>query len=293
MLGCLVLITYVSAMSWISSSPASTAMSFLRTVRQGSIAEAAEMFGDNSCRCPPRGGWIALLKYEYGEEPSLAFLVGHPFEVGRARVMHVKDSTPYVLPWEVPESAFVDVPLSFNASSYSPLFLPLKLAYGQDMTLAQFQAALRDLRKDDWKGFSLRLRPSLAAGVVPPPAVLKEQHAPPEKSGEGTPEASRAAELAKELFGEQAAQFLTPRDAASVTLPGGASLSAAQVESQLPRLTTCTLRLRMERRSQFKPWRVAKLSFLDAQVQRPGQPPVTLLTPEEAPVRAAQRGERF
>ncbi|HEY9868900.1 MAG TPA: hypothetical protein V6D08_07020, partial [Candidatus Obscuribacterales bacterium] len=236
MLGCLALITYVSAASWISSSPAPAAMSFLRTIRQGAVAEAAEMFGDNSCRCPPRGGWIALLKYEYGEEPSLAFLVGHPFEIGRPRIMPVKDNTPYVLPWEVPESAFVDVPLSFDAGSYSPLFLPLKLAYGQDMTLGQFQEALQDLRKDDWKGFSLRLRPSLAAGVVPPPPAVAEHKGPaPDKTGDDKAEASRTAELAKELFGAQAAQFLTPRDAASVTLPGGGRLSAEQVESRLPR----------------------------------------------------------
>lgn len=294
MLGCLTLITYLSAMSWISSSPAPTAMSFLRTIRQGAVAEAAEMFGDNSCRCPPRGGWVALLKYEYGEEPSLAFLVGHQFEIGRARIMPVKDDTPFVLPWEAPESAFVDVPLRFVASSYSPLFLPLKLAYGQDMTLTQFREALQDLRKDDWKGFSLRLRPSIAAGVVPPPPVLAEEQGPAaDKTADGKAESSRTAELAKELFGAQAAQFLTPRDAASVMLPDGTRLSAGEVESQLPRLRACTLRLRMERRGQFKPWRVAKLSFLDAQVQRPGQPPVTLLTPEEVPVKAAQGGERF
>jgi len=256
-------------------------MTFLRAVRNANLDEAVEMLGDNACRCPPQGGWVALLKYELGHEPSLAFLVGHRFDIGRARTMWVKDDTPYILPWEVPESTYVDVPLTFDPAVYSPYFVPLHLAYGQDLTVAQFQAALANLRKDDWKAFSLRLRPSLAPGTVPPPAG-EQARAEAAKSASlpaGKTAGAKGAELAAGLLGKQAL-YLVPRDCASVILPDGKKLPLAQVEAQLPRLRSCTLRLRVERRGQFKPWRVSKLKFLDAIAQTDGQPPTTLLTPE-------------
>jgi len=263
-------------------------MTFLRAVKAGNLDEAVDMLGDNACRCPPQGGWVALLKYELGHEPSLAFLVGHPFDIGRARTTWVADNTPYILPWEVPESTFVDVPLTFEPAGYSPYFLPLHLAYGQDLTVAQFQAALANLRKDDWKAFSLRLRPSLAAGTVPPPPS-EQARAAEAKSGQ-PPAAKNAntkgADLAAELLGKQAL-YLVPRDCGSVVSPDGKKLPLAQVEAQIPRLRACTLRLRAERRGQFKPWRVSKLKFLDAIVQVDGQQPTTLLTPEDTSIKSA------
>jgi hypothetical protein len=263
-------------------------MTLLRTLKAGNLEEATDMLGDNACRCPPEGGWVALLKYEHGHEPSLAFLVGHPFDIGRARTMWVKDNTPSILPWEVPESTFVDVPLTFAPASYSPYFLPLHLAYGQTMTIEQFQAALNNLRKDGWKAFSLRLRPSLQAGTVPPPPAEKERSdkAKSDKAPAGNPDGSKGADLARELLGKQAL-FLVPRDAGSVVSPAGEKLPIAQVEAQLPQLRSCTLRLRVERRGQFKPWRVSKLKFLDAVVQVDGQPPITLLTPEDTSIKNA------
>ena len=272
--GCLALVIYVCVSNLISSSPEATAYTCLRIIKSGDVDEAATMFGDNSCRCPPRGGWASMLKYEWGQDPNLAFLVGHPFTIGSPRVTWIKDDTPYIWPWEAPESAYVDFPLGFAADSYRPYFLPLDMAYGHPMTRAALDAWLDDPKSDDWKGFSSRLRAGLDKGVVPP-----EPDKQASKGGDKPPAEGKG--LLEELLGPSATRYVIPRDAAPVLTPAGGSQPAEKLAGSLPRLTSVTLRLNVQRLGQLKPWRVAKLKYMDAVVETAGKGPVTLLNPKQ------------
>ncbi|MFX5252882.1 hypothetical protein ABTD06_19220, partial [Acinetobacter baumannii] len=63
-------------------------------------------------------------------------MLGHPFEAGAPNATPVNNKREALLPWQVPEDFLVDFPIKFDAQSYEPYFLPLKMAYGKDMTQA-------------------------------------------------------------------------------------------------------------------------------------------------------------
>ncbi len=296
--------------SWPSVKPQCAALSFLEAIKQADILQAETFFGDNTCHCPPKGGYGSLLKYESGHEPNLAFLVGHPFQAGKPTIKMLKDSAAYLLPWDAPESTEVAVPLFFNSNQYRPYFLPLKLAYGQTMTVAEFERALQDLRTDSWKGFSLRLRASLQPGTIkstvpaegdgglhqtegdvtarqgPRGAVRSRAYLRPEEAvSEGSEGRAAGTDLdwsaadgglIKELL--QAQMFLVPKDAGRVIQASGQQLSLKQIEAQLPRLASVTVALNLQRRGRFRPWRIATFKLLNAVVLNNKEVPVELKT---------------
>src|SRR3990167_5878243 len=92
LLTCFGLIVCWLLSSWPDLEPQCAALSFLEVVKQGDIKQAETFFGDNTCHCPPKGGWGSLLKYESGHEPNFAFLVGHPFHAGPPKTRTLKDS---------------------------------------------------------------------------------------------------------------------------------------------------------------------------------------------------------
>ncbi|MBI4532415.1 MAG: hypothetical protein HY711_00590, partial [Candidatus Melainabacteria bacterium] len=269
--------------SWPSVKPQCAALSFLEAIKQADLFQAETFFGDNTCHCPPKGGYGSLLKYESGHEPNLAFLVGHPFHAGKPTIKMLKDSAAYLLPWDAPESTEVAVPLFFNSNQYRPYFLPLKLAYGQTMTVAEFERALQDLRTDSWKGFSLRLRASLQPGTIKAAVPdegdggLHQTEGEVQRANEWRGALGRRAYLRpeeprddgdggliKELL--QAAMFLVPKDAGRVIQASGQQLSLKQIEAQLPRLASITVVLNLQRRGRFRPWRIATFKLLNAVV---------------------------
>ena len=74
---------------------------------------------------------------------------------------HLKNNVAAAIPWQKTEDTQVDLPLTFQAVTYQPLFLPLAMAYGQKMKESEFNEFLKDPDNGAWKGLTLRLRPGL------------------------------------------------------------------------------------------------------------------------------------
>ncbi|MBP7861696.1 hypothetical protein KA183_08435 [bacterium] len=264
-----------TALFWSNSAvdTANVSEAFLQAVEAGNYRKAVKQFGGNACQCPAKGGWVSYLVYLSSQEPNLAFMMKHPFSTGEAKSKAipatVKSKTP--IPWEVPEDFSVDVPIKFD-KEYEPKFLPLKMAYGIIMKQAEFDQFLADPDKDSWQAFSLRLRPSLAKGVIdrPPTSFGIEYHpkelAPRKVSGEDSDDSfvyARVEDTLDELLTPEEKLYLHPKDAAGVVDDKGGALDFQKVEESLPKLMRCTLRLHVVRRGQLNKWTVYHFAILD------------------------------
>jgi hypothetical protein len=282
------------ATTWFSlnvySDPKITAVKFMEAVRAGDLVKAVKLFGSNACRCPAKGGWVSYLIYRSGQEQNFAFLVGHPFQIGPTKVTPMKNEKQALLPWQKPEDCAVDVPITFDAKNYMPYFLPLKMAYGQDMTEGEFNNFVEDPDKDSWKGFTLRLRPGIEAGAIVPPTVkipedLVDQfraltdnsnvdngHAraasgrKSESNSNSNENASTASDITvndiKKALGENATTYLTPRDAGSVVAENGKTISVSSVTAKLPRLKSAVARLHVVRRGKLNDWTIYHIAVI-------------------------------
>jgi hypothetical protein len=159
----------------VGSDPSTEAQTFMTDIQEGRVVHAVKQFGSNVCHCPAKGGWVSYLIYQSGQEHNLAFMLGHPAQLGAPHAAPVATDRPAIVPWERPEDYVVDYPVHFEKTIYQPYFLPLPLAYGKNMDLKEFQEFLKDPDKDSWKGFTLRLRPSLAAGAINAPKLTVPQ----------------------------------------------------------------------------------------------------------------------
>lgn len=254
-----------------SEEPQEEATLFLAKLKQADKPAVLTQFGDNTCHCQPRGGYIAFLKYESGENDNLAFLFGHDFasRITATRAVPTKEKFQGSnLPWEQPESTEVDVALDFARKSYQPYFLPLDMAYGyltKEEALKEFCA---DPSKDFWKGLALRLRPGLAPGLVKAP----EKRNKPEFMADyyltlGLP--------------EEECKYLKPKDAAGVIeSKSGKEVPAENFKNELPRLKSAMLRMSVVRRGRFARWSVKKASLLDPCFELSNQKELKLKSPE-------------
>lgn len=234
--------------------PQTAAESFLTKINAGDANGAVQMFGDNTCKCPPRGGYESYLNYGM-QEPNLAFLVGRPFTFKSGKTTPVNLAIPYVFPWDKPSTAYVDVDLSFTDNQ--PYFLPLAMAYGLPMTEAQFNEFLNEPTKDAWKGLSQRLRSTTAPGVIPSSGST-EKNIPPRKDLDN-------------LLSPEMMPFLQAKDAGNVILPDKTKMPDSDVEAKLPRLSSATLRLRVVKSGQLKPWLINKFRFENATIMENGK----------------------
>lgn len=217
---------------------------FFAKLQSGDLNEIVRCFGDNTCNCPPKGGYVSYIRYESGQEPNLAFLVGTKFDRGAWHTSQVSEETTYFWPWDQPETYYVDVPLSFDQDKV--YFLPLDMAFGKSMSQSDLEKFAKHPEADSYKGFSLRLRPTIAPGLVGKPP----------------------AELIKEM-GDLPLNYLFPTDAASVTDKSGKVLSASVAELELPYLKQALLRLKVVRRGSLRSWKIAKFRFLKATIELP------------------------
>lgn len=263
-----------------ASNPSNAAFKFVKHIQNNDYRKAVDSFGGNICRCPAKLGWVSYMFYASGEEPNLAFMMGKNFDFGPVSFKRMKVETKTTSVLDKPEDFEVSIPLRFEARRYQPLFIPMDMAYGYDITREKFDDFLKDPDKESWKALTLRMRPSLAAGVTTQPAASKNlvskhrpdaaidgldangvsqtglKRSPVSGDGEGNVDQSK---LEKELFGDEAARYITPKDAANVTfIEDGANkiMPAAEVEKQLPRLKTALLRLHMVRKDQRQPFTV-------------------------------------
>lgn len=289
----------------VYSSPAEEAVAFLDDLKTGNLSRAVKRFGGNVCRCPAKGGWGSYLIYVSAQEPNLAFLVGHDFSMGKPVVHPLKKEAKHVLPWEKPEDTVVDIPLTFDKQKYQPLFLPLKMAYGHEMTEKELNEYVADPDREAWKGFYLRLRPSLQPGAIAPPRdgitpeallefdALRETKAKvlgskanEKKSGTADTDSEPADEAARkgtsaqkhardeaadlrELFGEDAADYIEPKEAGKVLRADGSEVPRHEVEEKLPRLSQTLMRLHVVRRGQLKDWTIYHFGTMENEVVFP------------------------
>ncbi len=230
-----------------------TVNQFLDTIKQGEVSSALLFFGDISCSCPPKDGYGAYLKYESGLEPNLAFLVGHDFEAGPQSKTELHEKFRYTFPWEKPVSFSVSVPLRFEPTRYSPVYLPLPMAFGRDLSLAEFQKFIDNPNLDTSRGLTLRLRPSLGPGLIKlnQPKSLDD---------------SRAAENL----------YIAPADPGQVVTSAGDHIASDQLAKRLPHLQSVILHLKLERRGSLTPWLISHFHLSDAIVQVDGLAPVRL-----------------
>lgn len=265
LLTCLLFSLVGSICPLVFADPKAEALDFLQALQQGDVIKVVKNFGSNACNCPAKGGWVSYVIYPSGQEQNLAFLLGHPFDIDAApHAIPVNNHREALTPWQHPQDYLVDVPLSFDAKKYMPLFLPLKLAYGYNMKKAEFDRFLRHPEEGAWKGLTLRLRPSLNKGAINPPAV----QVPPgmvsdfealSKSQAGSKENDNRVnedEDLKKILGGEATDYLTPKDPGSVISEDGTVLPIDQVTASLPRLKSATLELHVVRRSQLQNWTI-------------------------------------
>lgn len=276
-------------------TPVKYARRFINSVQDGDYRHAVGSFGGNICRCPADLGWVSYLIYGSSEEPNLAFMMGKRFIHTQTtfKKLDVPVDKSKQTPFEKPQDFEVDVPISFEPSIYAPYFLPLDMAFGLPMKSTDFEAFLADPDKDSWKGLTLRMRPSLAAGTVAIPADAKahidtyirdkkrkekEEREYRQKTGggesrdqttdqdssaghttdsEAQSDEEKARQLARNAVAEAADEkYVMPKDAAAVLKDDGTPVPVAEIEARLPKLTSAVLKLHMVRRDPTQPFTV-------------------------------------
>jgi hypothetical protein len=253
-------------------SPKEEALAFLDDIKTADLSRAVKRFGGNVCRCPAKGGWGSYLIYVSAQEPNLAFTVGKNFKVGEPKIHQVNHPAKYNVPWERPEDTVVDVPVKFEKND-RPYFLPLKMAYGYKMTEEELRAFAKDPDTEAYKGFYLRLRPSIEKDAIMPKkgsisqeaelefqAILRDKSRLLKKDEEALAREKRqndqAAQELREIFGDEAADYVEPKDAGPVVKPDGSEMSKEEVLKLLPRLDSCMVRLHVVRKGQLREWTI-------------------------------------
>jgi hypothetical protein len=259
-------------MNTVFVSPKEEALAFLDDIKRSDLSRAVKRFGGNVCRCPAKGGWGSYLIYVSAQEPNLAFTVGKNFSIGEPKIHAVNHPAKYNVPWEKPEDTVVDVPVKFEKNE-RPYFLPLKMAYGYKMTEEELNAFAKDPDKEAYKGFYLRLRPSIDKDAIQPKkgaiseeaevefqAILKDKSRLLKKDEEALAREKRqneqAAQELREIFGDEAADYVEPKDAGPVVKSDGKEMSKQEVLKLLPRLDSCMIRLHVVRKGQLREWTI-------------------------------------
>ncbi len=247
---------------------------FLKQLKEGESSSIVNLMGENTCHCQPRGGYIAYFKYESGENDNMAYLFKHPFKTGDMSVKAVPTVEKIKgghLPWEKPESTEVDMPITFDKESYSPVFIPMDMAFGIPVKQEVIESFAKDPSKDFARDLTIRLRPSLAKGLIPP-----VQPKDPKK------EAEYMADLYLEMLPPEEAKYVKPTDAADVITADGKAHPASEFEKLLPHLKRATLRLYMGRRGVLQRWAVKKARLKDPVFELADGKDMALTSPEAA-----------
>jgi hypothetical protein len=236
----------------INAKAQSEAIVFINKLKAGNTDEILKEFGDNTCHCAPEGGYISYLKYESGHDPNLAFLLGHPFQNNSLKEVKLKENQPYLLPWDKPESVYIYVPIIFDPNVYSPLFIPLDMAYKKEISEAQLNTFLKDPSYDWQKAFTLRLRPTLASNLIGKPLIndrLENQIKLTSTNGKTIDKT-----------------YFYPQDASAIALKNGGSIPAKQMVNMFPKLKSVVLRLKIVRRGLLRPWTINKIAIEKGQI---------------------------
>lgn len=248
LLAVLILTLNVVLTTLSSEQPQEEAARFLKILQSGDERQTVLQFGDNTCGCQPRGGYVAFIKYESGEPDNLAFAFGHPLKVGEMSQTPVPTRLKNPggnLPWEKPESREVRIKVQFDPKLYSPYFLPLDMAFGHAVKEEDLKKFCADPAPNFTRELAIRLRPELTAGVVKPP----DNSSDAEKF---------MADHYMPLLPPAERKYFRPLDAGVVTMADGSSVPASNFAAQLPRLREAEVKLLVVRRGRFKHWQVKK-----------------------------------
>jgi hypothetical protein len=266
------------AISLTSSTPQKTAKEFLEVLQSGNLSRAVEFFDLNNCQCVAKGGWGSYLIYQSGHDPNLAFLVGHRFRIGELRLVPIQRKWKPALPGTQPESSIVNILLEFDPHEYSPLFLPLPLAYGSDMSWNDFKKFTSDPANGMGRGFTLRLRPSLKPGSIKTNLATIDPRArarfaaldgEPASAAQGQPatgappmdKESSAQDLLVKALKQQNSKYYAPRDAGKV-LKDGVAVPFETLEKELPRLKSTILSVNFSRSGALHNWSIFRFAFM-------------------------------
>jgi hypothetical protein len=212
----------------------------LAYIQRGDVNAARQLFGDNTCSCPPRGGWISLLRYESGHEPNLAFLLRQRFVTSDMENQAVPSAHHYVFPWDKPEDRKVDLNIRFGENL--PYFLPLPLAFGIPMQATEFKQWRNTFASEiNQRAFTLRLRNSLKSGTIA--QVQPDKH--------------------ESLLPASVRKYIHPRDCAKVLDASGMPLPLESLASLLPRLQSVHVCFLVVKRGVLSPWTIKSPKFTE------------------------------
>ncbi len=259
--------------SWINqakqATPSREAIAFLSALRTGNLSRIVRHFGDNTCHCPKSYGWGSYLAYQTGQETNLTFLLGHPFTIGQP--VETKIESPpqakHGIPWEHPDDYIVELPIQFNSNKYSPIFLPLPMAYGKNMTWKELQNFMDDPDQEATKAFSLRLRPSLS------PNAITFDGKTIESDVRGEFKFLKIATNTKTNLKTKTEENQTayPQEAGKVLMPDNSIVPREKLEEILPRLKATTMRLHIVRRSKLEPWTIFHFALVKSTLEESQQ----------------------
>jgi hypothetical protein len=271
-----VLASILSVTFLFGFDPKQEASAFIEAVQSGNLGRTARHFG-MICVCPVRGGWGSYLVYQSGEEPNLAFLMGHHFRTEQNNLVSLWQATTPSLPWRRAEEADVNLTLEFPKEDYRPMLLPLPLAYGKDMRFKDFQHFINHPAEGLGQGMTLRLRSGLQPGSIKPNVEsIDPQERPQFKALDGESNAlkskdprlnnksdqtSQAGKLLTEALKHQNTPYLIPKEAGNVIGEDGKPIAIEAVEKKLPRLRSAILILHVVRSGPWQNWAVFRFAF--------------------------------
>jgi hypothetical protein len=267
-----IILAFLVLQSWFNKagqvSPEKKAVSFLADVKGGNPSKVVRHFGNNVCHCPKSKGWGAYLAFETDEEPNLAFLLGHPFNIGRIEKMRIASAlqAQHGVIWEEPEDYLVNVQINFDRNKYRPVFIPLPMAYGKTMSIMEVNEFLINPQSEYWKSFTLRLRDQLKIGAIKFDSTNIDQDVRGDfkfldkKSKESVKE--------KESMDKELSWYFIPKDAGSIILANGKTIGADQIENKFPRLTSMVMQLRIVRSAKLQPWSVAEFEIKSPAIEK-------------------------
>ncbi|PWU00581.1 MAG: hypothetical protein C5B53_03855 [Candidatus Melainabacteria bacterium] len=264
----------VLALQVVSGSPRTEALTFVDALQSGNLPRAVGHFDANTCRCSAKGGWGSYLVYQSGQEPNVAFLVGRKFQVGEPKITALDKKGNSGALWLQAERAIVDLTLEFDPKQYSPMLLPVPLAYGMNMTLAEFKKFIDDPGNGMGRGLSLRLRRGLKPGDIKPDLDNLDEKTKARFSftrfstsdyqrGPGTIDTDTAERYLRMASLAHPGKSIVPMDAARVLDSKNNPVPIETLEKQLPRLKSIVLSLALNHNGPLNNWMIARLALLD------------------------------
>ena len=237
----------------VNEPPAEEVKVFFQKVQSGDVRQILREFGDNTCHCAPKAGYIAYLQYEPNEDPTLAFMLGQKFQLGEITTKKLPyNGTKYIFPWDKPEDYAAFVRVSFEPDQ-APYFLPLDTAYGVAIPQKELESFIADPQKNWWKALTVRLRTTLEPGLIKQP----DPNAPLSEDDQKVAEMIKSGDLPKEW-----AAYMHPADPGPIESANG-KVPISQFAASLPRLKSMLFGMKVVRRGAIQPWKIRKLAYDD------------------------------